>query len=368
MITDGWQPVVEIMNDGIDTGVFPGAVLMVGNRQGILFARAFGLANRYTRQAVTLDTVFDLASLTKPLATTPAVMKLIQQGGVFLETKIGDILPAFRETPKRAVEIRHLLYHTSGYPPHRPYYLSLKDMPLAERKRALRRMLVAEPLVRPVGAVMEYSDLGFMVLCWLIEEMTLMRFDHVVNREIFHPLGLRQLFFVDLAKPAPNVSFAATEQCPWRNTLLSGAVSDDNAWAVGGIEGHAGLFGTAGNVYSLLRALLAAHAGESDFCGISHSLIRTFLRRDSHSGRALGFDTPSSENSSSGTRFSKNTVGHLGFTGSSCWMDLQREVIVILLTNRVHPNRDNNLIRAFRPRLHDAVMDLFITDVFDTLK
>lgn len=354
-----WQPVIEMMSGGLESGVFPGAVLVVGNRREILFERAFGLANRYTRQAVSLETVFDLASLTKPLATTPALMKLIQQDRLSLETKISDIVPAFRNTPQQAIEVRHLLYHTSGFPPHRPYYRDLKPLPLTERKSALRRMLVAEPLVRPVGEMAEYSDLGFMVLCWLIEEITRMRLDHFVNREIFHPLGLHRLFFVDLAKPAPAVVFAAAERCPWRGSVLSGEVSDENAWATGGIEGHAGLFGTAGNVYLLLKALLTAHAGEADFCGVSPLLVRAFLTRNPHSGRALGFDTPSLENSSSGTLFSKNTVGHLGFTGTSFWMDMAREVVVILLTNRVHPSRENNLIRGFRPKLHDAVMAAF---------
>lgn len=347
-----------MMAEGVQAGVFPGAVLVVGNRHRILFEHVLGLADRFTREPVSLDTVFDLASLTKPLATTPAVMKLIQANRISLETTLGELFPVLRGSPKQFIRISQLLYHTSGLPAHRHYYRELRKLPLGLRRSVLRDLLVKEPLARPVGETMVYSDLGFMMLCWAIEELTRQRLDHFVVREIFEPLRLQRLFFVDLASPAPDCPFAAAEQCPWRNTLLKGAVSDDNAWVVGGVDGQAGLFGTAGEVYSFLSAMLQAYVEKSEFIGITNRLVRTFLKRDPHSGRALGFDTPAETNSSCGTRFSKNTVGHLGYTGTSFWMDLERELIVVLLTNRVHPDRDNNRIRAFRPKLHEAVMEI----------
>jgi CubicO group peptidase (beta-lactamase class C family) len=154
------------------------------------------------------------------------------------------------------------------------------------------------------------------------------------------------------------VQFAATERCPWRDTIIEGVVHDENAYAVGGIEGHAGLFGTAKDVYRLLSVLLTDFYGQSESILFEKKLMQTFFIRAGSSGRPLGFDAPSSTGASCGQYFSKKSVGHLGFTGTSFWMDLDRGVIVILLTNRVHPSRDNVKIKAFRPQLHDVVMTL----------
>jgi CubicO group peptidase (beta-lactamase class C family) len=150
--------------------------------------------------------------------------------------------------------------------------------------------------------------------------------------------------------------FAATEQCPWRKDLLVGRVHDENTYVMGGVQGHAGLFGTAVDVHRLLVELLSAYHGRPLAGCFEPDLVRLFFQRWAGTDRTLGFDTPSVENSSSGRFFSTNTVGHLGFTGTSFWMDLDQAVIVILLTNRIHPTRNNETIRQFRPKLHDAVM------------
>ncbi|MFH0725629.1 MAG: serine hydrolase [Pseudomonadota bacterium] len=362
MNSDIWMPVQHLMDQAMSEAVFPGAVLLVGGPKGVLFKSAFGVANRVTGEPVTLKTVFDLASLTKPLATTLALLYLVREGELMIETCLGEVLPAFRNTSKDTIQIQHLLYHTSGLPAHRDYYRDLITLPLTERKTALRRLLVKEPLVRAINVAPEYSDLGFMILCWVLEQVTGKRLDHYVSEKIYQPLGLRDLFFMDLmAIPASRrqVSFAATEFCPWRKALMVGAVSDDNAWVTGGIDGHAGLFGAVEEIYSLLKVLLAAFYGKGNalFCP---KLVQVFLKRDAVSSRALGFDTPNFIGSSSGRLFSVNTVGHLGFTGTSFWMDLDRGIMVILLTNRVHPDRNNNRIREFRPILHDAVMGIVL--------
>lgn len=362
MKPDIWIPVDGLMNRAMSEEVFPGAVLLVGGAERVFFKRAFGVANRFTGEPVTLGTVFDLASLTKPLATTLAVMYLIQTGALALETPLGEVLPSFHKTEKHTIQIRHLLYHTSGLPAHREYYSDLARLPMAERKTALRRLLAGEPLIRPIGMAPEYSDLGFMILCWVIEQVTHERLDRFVTEKIYRPLGLRNLFFMDLMDPAvpkKDQPFAATEVCPWRGSLMEGAVSDDNAWVTGGIDGHAGLFGTAQDVHELLKALMAAVDGKESPV-FSPDIVQAFLRRDAVSSRALGFDTPDHQGSSSGTLFSANSAGHLGFTGTSFWMDLDRGIAVILLTNRVHPHRNNNRIRAFRPILHDAVMEIVL--------
>ena len=333
-------------------------MLLSGTHEKVLYRKAFGDTDYISQQPVESETVYDLASLTKPLATTLAVLALVQDQKVSLNTCLGDLLPEFRGSPKAAIEFRHLLYHTSGLPAHRHYYRKLQHLPMADRKPALRRLLLAEPLVRPIGEKSEYSDLGFMLLCWCVEALSRTRLDRYVMARIYHPLHLRDLFFVDLEGAPVQANFAPAEACPWRNTLIRGAVSDDNAWVTGGIDGHAGLFGTVGDVYHLLKALLLSFLGQPNDVGFSASLMAEFFARDAQSGRALGFDMPS-KNSSSGRYFSKNTVGHLGFTGTSFWMDLDRCVIVVLLTNRVHPDRGNYLIRKFRPILHDAVMGAF---------
>jgi CubicO group peptidase (beta-lactamase class C family) len=349
-----------MMERAVVTGVFPGAVLLAGDRTAMRYEAAFGLADRFAQEPTRLDTVYDLASLTKPLATTLAVMALVAEGKIRLDTTAGELLPAFRGTEKEAIQIRHLMCHRSGLPALRPYHLELVSLAPENRRAALHRMLAAEPLEHPIGTETLYSDLGFMILCWMIEEITHLRLDRFVHDRFYAPLGLDRLFFPDPAHPPKDISFAAAEQCPWRKRLLRGSVSDENAWVTGGINGHAGLFGTAGNVYRLLQALLQSRTEEENPLRLPPALVATFLSPDSPGGRALGFDTPSRTGSSSGTRFSRHSVGHLGFTGTSFWMDLERGLIVILLSNRVHPSRENNAIRLFRPAIHDAVMDMLL--------
>ena len=213
-----------------------------------------------------------------------------------------------------------------------------------------------EPLINPPGKQVLYSDIGFMILCWVIEQVSGNRLDRFVTEEIYNPLGLENLFFVDFDSKPRQVKFAATEFCSWRNILLEGVVHDDNAYVVGCIEGHAGLFGMAQDILSLLSELNAAYLGFPSTGVFDSDLIQIFFKRQEPTGRALGFDAPSPVDPSCGQYFLKESVGHLGFTGTSFWMDLDRKVIIILLTNRVHPSRNNNRIKAFRPKLHDMVM------------
>ena len=214
-----------------------------------------------------------------------------------------------------------------------------------------------EPLINAVGKAVLYSDLGFMILAWVVEHLTQRRLDHFVFEEIFQPLGLNHLFFTGKNIEDKRGAFAATENCPWRQKILEGQVHDENAYAVGGIEGHAGLFGTAGDINRLLVELLFTYHGRTNTGLFQKEPLHQFFKRLPGTDKALGFDTPSRTGSSCGRSFSQNSVGHLGFTGTSFWMDLERSVIVILLTNRVHPTRDNERIKEFRPKLHDMVMD-----------
>jgi CubicO group peptidase (beta-lactamase class C family) len=368
---NGQQPTVKeqpnmnqvdvLMGQAISEGVFPGAVLLVSKEDSIVCHNAYGLADLFSRRAMTTATIFDLASLTKPLATALAVMILNQQGDIGTEQELGDILPDFKNDNKSTIKIRHLLQHNSGLADYRPYYKEIEHLPLEKRKQALRNLLVIEPLIHPIGTKVVYSDLGFMILEWIIEHVSGKRLDRFVSEMIYGPLGLDNLFFVDLNAEKPIGVFAATEQCPWRKVLLAGQVHDENAYVVGGVQGHAGLFGTAAAVHMLVSKLLCAYQGTGPGNLFQTEIVRSFFKRWPNADKTLGFDAPALKNSSAGSYFSANSVGHLGYTGTSFWMDLDRLIIVILLTNRVHPTRDNMAIKAFRPKLHDAVMKNLLT-------
>jgi CubicO group peptidase (beta-lactamase class C family) len=345
-----------LIRQALVTKVFPGAVLMVSQKGVIQFQQAYGVANIFDGRPVTIDTVFDLASLTKPLATSLAVMQLIASQQLSLNQSVGSILAPFNSQGKKTIAIEHLLSHTSGYPDYRPYYLHLANFAQPHRRPELRKLLAAEPLQSLPGAEVCYSDLGFMVLQWVVETVTNQRLDAFVTQSIYQPLGLDRLFFIDLDKPRPDVHYAATEVCPWRGALLEGAVHDENAYALGGISGQAGLFGDAPTVHKLLAELARAYSGSSPRDQFATETVGRFFKRYEGHSMALGFDVPAASASSSGQYFSRNSVGHLGFTGTSFWVDLDRSAIVILLTNRVHPSRANDKLKAFRPLLHDAVM------------
>jgi len=349
------QNVNSLMIEALDHGVFPGAVLMVGKNESIVFNQAFGYSDLFSKQRMTLDTIFDLASLTKPLATTLAIAKLVEQSKIDLDQNLASLLTQFEKTPKGKIKIKHLLTHTSGLPAYRPYYKFLRKLSAKKRQKVLQNFLVKEPLISNIGQRVIYSDLGFMILSWVIEKVAKLRIDDFLNQEIYHPLGLKNLFFIDLKKIGSNGDFAATELCYWRNILLKGKVHDDNAFILGGVEGHAGLFGTADEVMRLLSTLLLAFKGRSHKL-LNQKTVSLFFTPYKDTGRTMGFDKPSTRNSSTGKFFSNKSIGHLGYTGSSFWMDTQNGIIVILLTNRVHPSRYNNKIVSFRPKLHDKIM------------
>lgn len=353
------NPVRDLMRRGVAERVFPGAVLLVSKEDRVLFLEAFGLARLSPEQAMKTDTVFDLASLTKPLATTLSLMLLVQHGRLALDQPLAGLIADFSATNKQHITTRQLLSHTSGLPDYKPYYKQLVEIEACNRKDRLRAMLVAEGPVDKPGAASRYSDIGFMILEWIVEATAEMPLDRFVEGSIYRPLGLKDLFFVRLNSAAPKAKrgFAATEDCPWRGEVLEGRVHDDNAYAAGGVAGHAGLFGTAQDVYRLLCEILNVYKGKPNSGIFEREMVRLFFKRRSDLGSwALGFDTPSRPDSSSGRYFSDQSVGHLGFTGTSFWMDLAKEVIVVLLTNRVHPSRANDRIKTFRPVLHDAIM------------
>ncbi|HID29957.1 MAG TPA: class A beta-lactamase-related serine hydrolase [Desulfobacterales bacterium] len=353
----------DLMQRGVADGVFPGGVLLVAKKDRVVFLEAFGHARLTPERPMTIDTVFDLASLTKPLATTLVLMLLVQQGKLSPDQTLGMAIPDFSGTNKEYITIRQLLSHTSGLPDYRPYYTNLVELSPSERKGSLRALLLAEELIQQPGQASLYSDVGFMILQWIVEVTAQKSLDSLVEESICQPLGLKDLFFVtlNLGAEKDDRPYAATEDCPWRGKILDGVVHDENAYALGGVGGHAGLFGTAQDVYRVLKDLFDVYAGKPNRGLFRRDVLQTFLKRQSDVGSwALGFDTPTRPDSSSGRYFSDQSVGHLGFSGTSFWVDLLKGVIVILLTNRIHPKRENVKIRAFRPLLHDTVMDSIV--------
>jgi serine-type D-Ala-D-Ala carboxypeptidase len=347
--------------EGVRQEIFPGAAAGIvhgppDRRRKITLTAG---VSRPGAAPVTAQTCFDLASLTKPLATTLAVLCLLKEAKIRLSDPLslwwGEEVPP----DKRAITLRCLLGHGSGLPAHRPYYEALVKHPPAERKALLRQWLLAEPLLYPPGQQRLYSDLDFMLLGLLIEEVTGQRLEQTVAEKVMRPLDLQEeLFFQTLPVAGRQRIFAATENCPWRGRVLVGEVHDDNAHVLGGVAGHAGLFGTIGGVLALASHLLESRQGLTVHPGYrSADLLECLspLHRAFGSSLLLGFDSPSPGLSSAGRFFSPASFGHLGFTGTSFWIDPAQDLVVVLLTNRIHPRRDNDRIKAFRPLFHDAV-------------
>jgi len=348
----------EAVEEAISKGVFPGAVLLCALDHRIVFHDAFGMADLFENRKMQKHSIFDLASLTKPLATTLAISKLMEKGKLSLDQQIGTILAEFQNSDKARITIDMLLRHRSGFPAHRHYYLDILHSG-KEPRPYLRDLLMKEPLESIIGEKEVYSDLGFMVLAWIIERVSGQQLDRFVSHEIYAPLGIDRLFFMELNREREKFKlwqgqFAATQQCPWRKRVLRGEVDDDNAYAVGGIEGHAGLFGDALSVYRLCSEILKVLQGKPSTV-LAKDIIKTFVKKDKGFERVAGFDTPSKHESSSGRFFSESSIGHLGFTGTSFWIDPENGLIIVLLTNRVHPSRSGEGIKKFRPRIHDLI-------------
>ena len=358
----------------VERKVFPGAVVLISHAGSVVYRRAVG-SRSVDPQVSPLSeaTSFDLASLTKPLATTIAIMLMVKDKILRLDDRVTRFFPNFGVQGKTHITFRHLLSHSSGLPAWRPYYRDIIGRETREGKvgflgtRSARdfvyTQLQREKLDAPPGQQAVYSDLGFMLLGATVEEISGLGLDQYCQEKIFQPLGLNSLTFINLENVRrrrfqPVVeNYAATERCPWRKRVLCAEVHDDNAYAMGGVAGHAGLFAPVDAIDRLVGVLVACYHDAHSF--IPQPVIREFwTRADIVPGSTwcLGWDSPSPQNSSAGEYFSSQSIGHLGFTGTSLWIDLARQVHVILLSNRVHPRRDNDKIQMFRPALHNAAM------------
>jgi CubicO group peptidase (beta-lactamase class C family) len=352
-----WQSLAQLLEEGRDQGVYSAAVALVGRNGEPLWQGAAGRASRNPENPpVTPDTIFDLASLTKPLATALALMLLAHRGLLTLATTLGDVLPVpWLPSDKRPLTLKSLLTHRAGLPAWRPFYEKVLAAPLAERPFLLAHLAAAEPLEYQPETATLYSDLGFMILQAVVEQVSGQDLDFWCRRELYQPLGLDVLGFQPKSRlPWEQFTWAATEEATTPGCPAIGDVHDDNARAAGGVAGHAGLFGTGTEVFALAAWLYRAYHGQVEGLGISPKVVRQFLTPVAPGARTPGFDVPTPGQSSAGRYFSPRSVGHTGFTGTSFWLDLEQGQMVVLLTNRVHMSRENDHIKAFRPRFHEA--------------
>ena len=338
----------QILQRAILDRAFPAATIEVGDAHQPLWREAFGrLTFDPESSPARDDTIFDLASLTKVVATTALVMRQIERGALGLDDPVERYIPAWRDEGAVVVTLRDLLAHCSGLPAHVPFFRQLAG------RQAFEDAIVRTPRAYEPRTTSIYSDLGFMLLGFILESIATLETQFDTMR--LQIGGIQDLQF---SPPALWKSRTApTRLDPWRERLLVGEVDDDNAWALGGAAGHAGLFGAVASVGDCARHWLQVLEGRTGV--FTQETARTFVTRRSDiigSSRALGWDTMLAT-SSCGTRMSSRAFGHVGFTGTSLWIDPARSVYVALLTNRVHPSPDNQAIARVRPAVHDAVMD-----------
>ena len=310
-------------------------------------------------------TLFDLASLTKVLVTTTLVMKRWEEDSLDIDAPLQDLLPSYFPSDKRSLTIRQLLTHTAGLPAQTRLRREFPPEPVAgdsadpadPRRLIIERMLTT-PLRSPPGSEVLYSDLGPVIVGDILEQLAGLRLDHLCDREICAPLQLHDTFFIHLDDPlakarAPD-QFAATEDCPWRGRVIVGQVHDENAYLLRGVAGHAGLFSNIADLMVVARAFLDPSA--SGLLLPRTVDYFTAAQADLPGGRAIGWAKPDPA-TSSGSHLSTAAFGHTGFTGTSIWIDPAADVLIVFLSNRIHPSRDNAALLEFRGTLHDAIME-----------
>ncbi len=351
---DKLQPAYDVLNRAVADHAFPGGVLAVGY-QNALIVHEFGRQTYDANSpAVTVDTIYDAASLTKPVVTTTLVAMQVEAGRIGLDLPVARYIPEWNDGPnpewRKTVIVRNLLTHTSGLPAHKNYFLTLHS------KREYIAAICSEPLEYAPGTKTVYSDLGFILLGEILERATGKTVDQLARQEIFAPLDMGSTMFNPpknlLSRIAP-----AENDTTYRKTLVHGVVHDENAFAMGGVAGHAGMFTTASDLAVFCQMILNGGIyGHHRL--LTRATISQFTEAQASTGnaRTLGWMAPT-PNSSSGHYFSPRSFGHLGYAGTSMWIDPDRGLFVILLTNRVYPTRENDKITAVRPAVHDAVIE-----------
>ena len=341
----------SVIQDAIDQNQCPGAVVVVGHHGRVVYRKAYGMRSlEPSRERMTLDTVFDVASLTKVVATTPSVLRLLELGQIRLDDAVATYLPEFSQNGKEFVTIRQLLTHYSGLPED----LDLKTQ--WEGQEAAQQMAFASPLVTPPGSVFRYSDINFEVLGFLVERLSKMPLDKYADAFVFQPLGMKETRFLP---PSTWKRRIAPTEYDEHNEMLRGVVHDPTARRMGGVAGHAGLFSTAADLSKYAQALLdAIHAKPQRKQFLKTLTVMKATRPqqppNATSLRGLGWDIDTAFSSNRGELFPLGSFGHTGFTGTSMWIDPYTDTYVILLTNAVHPHVGHSVI-ALRGKVANVV-------------
>lgn len=354
------QALAQQLEAGWNAGVFPGASASVAIWEGrgwtyvghTVGERAAGAG------AVTTDTIYDLASLTKPWVAM-AALHLHHRGAFALDAPIHELIPEAREVPLGGRVWEVVLSHRSGLRAWVPFYETLSHEPGSPAAEAwVLARLIEHGDANPEGVAV-YSDLGYILAGVAMSRAADMQLDEIVAAEVSMPLGLEDMVFFGAARSddAWKSRCAPTGWSPWRGRSLNGEVHDDNCSALGGVAGHAGMFGTANGVARFGAACIGAWHGRRG--ASEEAMMRHATARRAGGTHRLGWDGKAERDSAAGTRIGAEAFGHLGFTGTSLWCDPGRQVVIVLLTNRVAVSEDNTAIRAFRPAFHDAVIEAF---------
>ncbi|MCY9661671.1 serine hydrolase [Paenibacillus chondroitinus] len=337
--------ITEFLQKARDEKTFSGAAYAIGNSDGIKEQGTVGTLI-WDGPSVQLDSIWDLASVTKPIAILP-LMVMLERGECYLDNGIAHFLPDYKDTDKANLTLRQLLLHTSGIPGQQPLY---QTSPTKKELLAAVRNL---PLRYAPDTDVEYSSQGFMILGEIIEAIAGDSLDAVLKQLVLEPIGMSQTLFNPGAHLHPRI--AATEYCEWRSTTVIGEVHDENAVVMGGIAGHAGLFSTAGDMSKLCQAMLRlGETAEGRF--LQPETVRVMTNNQTSSlklARGLGWQAKDRHDSPAGDLFSMSSYGHTGFTGTSIWMDPEDDVFAVLLTNRVHPTRTSTAIKRVRSIFHN---------------
>jgi CubicO group peptidase (beta-lactamase class C family) len=354
----------ELLKRGAVERAFQAAVLLLARNEEILFHESAGDAH--------LSSIFDISSLTKPLVASVFYL-LVQQGRMSPGGKVSEILPARSPDPAfSGITFLHLLSHTSGLPSYRPFYRGVREdeakegrkmWGIAEGHDRIVGALLSLPLESPPGTACVYSDLGFILLGRAMEAASFTTLDRLLRRELSWPLGMRDTTYLPLlaVSECETGRLISTGHSEERGRETVGEVDDENAAAMGGVAGHAGIFSTAHDLFLFAREILRARRGEGRV--LSRRMAEEMTAKVAAPPgcpRTPGWDTPtpgSPGGSQAGRRFPEGSVGHLGWTGCSLWIDLSREITCVLLTNRVYYGQENQQLKELRPRIHDAVME-----------
>ncbi len=351
---------IKLLNEGVNKGVFPGAVAAVS--KGVGRERKYCLASagiqdmRHPEEPMLKNTFFDLASLTKALSTTLIIYSLLYEKRINLSDKLALFFNCHINEFNN-INIGHLLTHSSGIKGYYPFYKMFIPEKINNFKNNIQKLILNENIIFSAGEKCLYSDFGFILLGNIIQKITGFSLQKSFLQYISSVLSIEDhIFFNTRNIRYTKKSFASTEKCPWRGRIMRGEVHDEHCWLMGGVAGHAGLFGDGQGVLELCYHVLTQWVSGHSAYSWSHMLKSGLKRRYKEETWALGFDTPSAVGSSAGKKISPLSVGHLGFTGTSFWIDPENELVMVLLSNRVHPSRDNTKIKEFRPYFHTKII------------